>query len=114
MTEAGTGLAAAHSAACRMTGCCLRYNLSYTGGMKTAISVPDEVFRQAEQAAKRLGVSRSELFTRAVREYLGVRRHAAVTASYDAAFADGDDDDLAAFRREAARRALLSVEWNEE
>ncbi len=36
--------------------------------MKTAISIPDEVFRQAEQAAKRLGVSRSEFFTRAVRE----------------------------------------------
>jgi predicted transcriptional regulator len=81
--------------------------------MKTAISVPDEVFRQAEQAAKRLGVSRSELFTRAVRAYLGVQRDSTVTASYDAAFADSDEEETAAFRREAARRALLSVEWKE-
>ena len=82
--------------------------------MKTAISVPDDVFRQAERAAKRLGVSRSELFTQAVREYLGVRRDTAVTASYDAAFANGDDKDVEAFHREATRRTLLSVEWNEE
>jgi hypothetical protein len=88
--------------------------LGYTDDMKTAISVPDEVFRQAEQAAKRLGVSRSELFTRAVREYLSVRRDSLVTASYDAAFAGGDDEDEQGFRREAARRALLSVEWIEE
>ena len=80
--------------------------------MKTAISVPDAVFRQAERAAKRLGISRSELFTRAVRDFLAARQDAAVTASYDAAFADGDDD-LAAFRREAARRALRSVDWND-
>jgi hypothetical protein len=33
--------------------------------LKTAISIPDQVFRRAEAAAKRLGLSRSELFTRA-------------------------------------------------
>jgi hypothetical protein len=38
--------------------------------MKTAISIPDHLFRAVELAAKRLGVSRSELFQRAVREYL--------------------------------------------
>jgi Arc/MetJ family transcription regulator len=82
--------------------------------MKTAISVPDPLFRQAEREAKRLGVSRSELFTRALRDYLGTRRDAAITASYDAAFGgDDDNDDVASFRREAARRALLSVEWEE-
>jgi hypothetical protein len=80
--------------------------------MKTAISIPDDVFRDAERAAKRLGVSRSELYTRAVREYLGERRDMSVTASYDVAFADGEDD-AETFRREATRRALLSVEWTE-
>jgi predicted transcriptional regulator len=80
--------------------------------MKTAISIPDEVFRQAEQAAKRLGMTRSELFTRAVRDFLGIRRERAITASYDEAFADGSDD-LDQLRTEASRRSLLSVEWNE-
>ena len=80
--------------------------------MKTAISIPDEIFREAEQAAKRLGMTRSEFFTRAVRDFLGIRRERAITASYDEAFADGSDD-LGQFRVEAARRALLDVEWNE-
>jgi hypothetical protein len=90
------------------------YNQSYTQGVKTAISVPDEVFREAERTAKRLGMSRSELFTRAMREFLGVRRDRAVTAAYDEAFDDGNEGEDARFRREAARRALLRVDWTDE
>ena len=41
--------------------------------MKTAISVPNELFEAAEKLARRLGVSRSRLFTSAVSEYL--RQH---------------------------------------
>ncbi len=38
--------------------------------MKTAISIPDDIFAAAEKAAKKLGVSRSELYTNAVREFV--------------------------------------------
>lgn len=38
--------------------------------MKTAISIPDPVFDAAENHARRFGMSRSELYTRAVMEYL--------------------------------------------
>lgn len=38
--------------------------------MKTAISIPDAVFQQADRFAKRKAISRSELYTRAVRAYL--------------------------------------------
>lgn len=38
--------------------------------MKTAISIPDDVFDAAEELAARLGVNRSELYSRAVSEYL--------------------------------------------
>ena len=41
--------------------------------MKTAISVPDEVFEAADRTAKKLGVSRSELYSIAVYEY--IERH---------------------------------------
>ena len=34
--------------------------------MKTAISIADDIFRAAEQVAKRKGFSRSELYARAV------------------------------------------------
>jgi hypothetical protein len=54
-----------------------------------------------------------KLFTRAMREYLGACRDSTITASYDEAFAT-DDDELAAFRREATRKALLGVEWTEK
>jgi metal-responsive CopG/Arc/MetJ family transcriptional regulator len=81
--------------------------------MKTAISIPDEVFEQVERAAKRLGLSRSELFTRAVKEYLGARLEANIKESYDIAFAEGADD-VGEFRRTAARKALLGIDRSSE
>ena len=41
--------------------------------MKTAISLPDSVFEEAEALASQLGLSRSELYTKALQAY--VRRH---------------------------------------
>lgn len=38
--------------------------------MKTAISLPDSVFEAAEVLAQQLGVSRSELYTKALQIYL--------------------------------------------
>ena len=46
------------------------YNLGYTVIMKTAVSVPDDLFRQAEEAARRLRMSRSKLFSTAISEFL--------------------------------------------
>jgi len=79
--------------------------------MKTTISIPDEVLEQAERAAKRLGLSRSEFFTRAVEAFLATPLQRSVTESYDAAFGRASDSDGDALRSEAARRALLGVEW---
>jgi metal-responsive CopG/Arc/MetJ family transcriptional regulator len=41
--------------------------------MKTAISIPDEIFEEADRLARRMKKSRSELFSKAVAEY--VARH---------------------------------------
>ena len=38
--------------------------------MKTAISLPDAIFQEAEALADQLGVSRSELYTQALQAYL--------------------------------------------
>jgi metal-responsive CopG/Arc/MetJ family transcriptional regulator len=38
--------------------------------MKTAISIPDSIFEQAEEAAKELKMSRGEFYTTALREFL--------------------------------------------
>lgn len=38
--------------------------------MKTAVSVPDDLYHRAEQAAQQLGVNRSQLYARALAKYL--------------------------------------------
>jgi len=38
--------------------------------MKTAVSIPDPIFEAAEAMSKRLGLSRSELYTRALQAYV--------------------------------------------
>ena len=38
--------------------------------MKTAISLPDQIFEEAEALAQQLGMSRSELYTKALKAYL--------------------------------------------
>jgi metal-responsive CopG/Arc/MetJ family transcriptional regulator len=47
--------------------------------MKTAVSMPDDLFRRAEAAARRLRVSRSELYARAIEEFLKTRQGSAIT-----------------------------------
>ncbi len=51
----------------------LKYNQSYTFDMKTAVSLPNDLFESAEVLAEELGFTRSELYARAVDDY--VRKH---------------------------------------
>lgn len=55
--------------------------------MKTAISLPDEVFEAAEELAEELGVSRSQLYSRAVAGYVAQHRDEAVTAKLNEIYA---------------------------
>ena len=48
--------------------------------MKTAVSLPDDLFRKAESAARKLRVSRSKLYANAIAEYLERRSADAITA----------------------------------
>lgn len=75
--------------------------------MKTAISIPDQVFVRVEQHAERLGMSRSEFFARAAERWADELDGSALTAEIDRALdsADGEDD-TAEFVRAAATRTL--------
>lgn len=78
--------------------------------MKTAVSIPDEVFAKVERLARRAGRSRSEVFSAALAEY--VARHAPdeVTQAMDRVCAKvGDQED--AFVTAAGRRVLENTEW---
>lgn len=78
--------------------------------MKTAISIPDDVFTQADALARELKQSRSQLYARAVREY--VARHSAdsVTAALNAVCDEVGAED-SAFIGESARQAGERTEW---
>jgi metal-responsive CopG/Arc/MetJ family transcriptional regulator len=65
---------------------CLGITGVILGNMKTAISVPDDLFRMAERAAHRLGVSRSELYAKAVAEFLRRRDEGAITERLNAIY----------------------------
>jgi metal-responsive CopG/Arc/MetJ family transcriptional regulator len=60
--------------------------------MKTAISIPDRVFRSAEQLAQRLGISRSELYARAIAALIEEHRDDLVTSRLNEIYADGGRD----------------------
>jgi negative regulator of sigma E activity len=54
--------------------------------MKTAISIPDPVFEAAEDLAKRLGKSRSQLYAEALRQYLERHRDQDITRRLNEVF----------------------------
>jgi metal-responsive CopG/Arc/MetJ family transcriptional regulator len=60
--------------------------------MKTAISIPDSVFEEAESLAKRRGMSRSELYAKAVAEYVKGERFLGVRERLDAVYAAHPED----------------------
>ncbi len=55
--------------------------------MKTAISIPDEVFNQAETLAQTLGMSRSELYTQAIIAYLKDAQSSQITDKLNQVYA---------------------------
>src|SRR5271155_3737548 len=57
----------------------LGYNSGYPVTMKTAVSMPDDLFRRAEAAARRLRVSRSGLYAKAIAEFLKGQQGNAIT-----------------------------------
>ncbi len=78
--------------------------------MKTAVSIPDDVFARAEALAKRQKLSRSGLFGRALAEYLARHSPDQVTEAMDRLCADLDPEPDG-FGAAAARRALERSEW---
>ncbi len=87
-----------------------RYNFRYTFIMKTAFSIPDAVFQAAETVAGRLSISRSQLYTRAIQEYLELHGSQDVTERLDRVYAENPsmlDPGLV----EMQRKSLADSPW---
>jgi predicted transcriptional regulator len=78
--------------------------------MKTAVSIPNDVFQQAERLARRTETSRSALYARALAEYLARHAPDQVTAAMDRACA-ALGLTAAEFTAAASRRILERSEW---
>jgi metal-responsive CopG/Arc/MetJ family transcriptional regulator len=83
---------------------------SYTPGMKTAISIPDDLFKQAESLARRRKKSRSQLFADALREYVARHDPDLVTEALDRVV-DEVEQSQDEFVMAAARRTLERSDW---
>ncbi len=80
--------------------------------MKTAISVPDDVFAGAERIARRAGRSRSEVYSAALREYVARHDPELVTEALDRTIGELDNESLGdGFVEAAATRTLATTEW---
>ena len=78
--------------------------------MKTAISLPDELFKSADDLAQRKGMARSELYAVALAEYVAKHRDEETTFKLDevlAAESSGVDPAL----RVAQARSVDSGQW---
>ena len=86
------------------------WSYGYTLGMKTAISIPDDLFDGAERLARRTRRSRSRLFTDALREYLVRHAPDKVTESMDQAImevGEGNDEFVSSVARRRLERGEL-------
>lgn len=84
----------------------------YTRGMKTAVSVPDDIFEKADHLARREGRSRSDVYAAALREYVARHSPDELSDSIDRSLTDlGDEAALDAFVAAAGARVLGSSEW---
>jgi metal-responsive CopG/Arc/MetJ family transcriptional regulator len=78
--------------------------------MKTAISIPDKVFRSADALAKRLGISRSKLYSTAITEFLSKHQGRHVTTRLNAVYTE-EDSSLSPNLIRLQAKSLPHEEW---
>ena len=78
--------------------------------MKTAISLPDPIFKAGERHASRFRLSRSELYASALKEYLARHSDDAVTASLDRVYSS-EPSKLDPALKELQLHTLASESW---
>ncbi|MDP6453761.1 MAG: hypothetical protein QF898_10670 [SAR202 cluster bacterium] len=78
--------------------------------MKTAISIPNPLFEAAESLAKELGMSRSELYSTAVKAYIKSHRYDGVTERLNEIYAE-ESSELDDVLSEMQWRSLPKEDW---
>jgi metal-responsive CopG/Arc/MetJ family transcriptional regulator len=82
--------------------------------MKTAISIPDDIFRELEKFAKEHKYSRSEVFVLAVKELLKKMESKQLLEALNTAYSDLEDTEGKTLRRKSKKyyvRAVLKEKY---
>ena len=85
-------------------------NSGYTKGMKTAVSIPDDVFNGAEKLAHKIKKSRSQLYSEALQEYVARHGSDEVTDAMNRALQEIDEP-VDPFVVATNRATLKRSEW---
>ncbi|MCP4655321.1 MAG: hypothetical protein GY856_07875 [bacterium] len=78
--------------------------------MRTAVSIPDQVFEEAEGLAERLHTTRSQLYAEAVAEYITRHDPEGITERLNRVY-DSIPEQEDRFVTETARSVLEHVQW---
>ena len=78
--------------------------------MKTAISIPDQVFDKAEQFAREKNITRSALFTKAVDEFIQHHQQREITEKLNEVYPE-QDSSLDPLLAEIQSQSLPQEEW---
>lgn len=82
--------------------------------MKTAVSISDQLFDDVARAAREENVSRSKIFTEAIRDYLDRRKSGRLLAALNEAYSDQEpaaDKKLRKRARKYYARRILRERW---
>lgn len=82
--------------------------------MKTAISIPDDVFKDVNKLSKKLSCSRSQVFTNAAKEYIEKMRNRQIFDSLNNAYRDEETVEETKVREKSKKyhaRMLKREKW---
>ncbi len=82
--------------------------------MKTAISLPDNLFEKVVQLAEELHLSRSRIFTDAVRDYIDRQRNQKILHALDRVYSEVETKQETKLREQSKKhyaRRLKTEKW---
>ena len=78
--------------------------------MKTAISIPDPLFEEAERLTKRLRIPRSQLYARALEAYVQRQRSKGIKEALDEVYST-ESSELDSVMTQLQAMTLRGVDW---
>lgn len=82
--------------------------------MKTAISLPDRLYQEAERTAQDMGIPRSQLFAKALEEFIENHNHEKITEQLNNVYGENENSDFIAISNsslESLRELTANDTW---